>query len=152
MLASALIAFGHFIAFFGLASALTIQIALVRPSPDIETAKRIQRADRAYGLMVGLVLLFGFLRVLYFELGSDYYFNNIYFLAKMAIFIIVGLMSIYPTMTYLRWNKEINQAVAPTFSVADSKKLRKFLHYQLIGIGGVLFCASMMAKGFGYLS
>ena len=69
MLAPALIAFGHFIAFFGLTSALTLQIALVKPFPDIETAKRIQRADRAYGLMAMLVLAFGFLRVFYFEKG-----------------------------------------------------------------------------------
>ncbi len=149
MLSSALIAFGHFIAFFGLASALTLQIALVRPSPDFETAKRIQRADRAYGMMAGLVLLFGFLRVFYFEKGFDYYFGNTFFLIKLAVFVIVGLMTIYPTLTYLRWTKEINQGVAPTFSEADSVKLRKFLHYQLIGIGIVLFCASMMAKGFG---
>ncbi len=150
MLGSALIAFGHFIAFFGLASALTLQIALVKPSPDIETAKRIQRADRTYGLMAGLVLVFGFLRVFYFEKGSDYYFNNTYFLIKMAIFVIVGIMTIYPTMTYLRWNEELNQGIAPTFSEPDSIRLRKFLHYQLIGIGVVLLCASMMAKGFGY--
>lgn len=151
MLGSALIAFGHFAAFFGLGSALTLQIALVRPSPDIETAKRIQRADRAYGLMAGLVLIFGFLRVFCFERGADYYFNNIYFLIKLAIFIVVGLMTIYPTITYLRWSKEIKQGIAPTFTEVDSAKLRKYLHYQLIGIGAVLFCASMMAKGFGYL-
>lgn len=149
MLGSSLVAFGHFIAFFGLASALTLQIALVRPSPDMDTAKRIQRADRAYGLMAVLLLIFGFLRVFYFEKGADYYFSNIYFLAKLAVFIIVGLVSIYPTITYLRWSREIKQGVAPTFSETDSIRLRKFLHYQLIGIGIVTFCASMMAKGFG---
>ncbi len=149
MFFSALIAFGHFVAFFGLVSALTLQIALVKPSPDIDTAKRIQRADRAYGLMAGLVLLFGFLRVFYFEKGSDYYFDNIFFLTKIALFIGVGLMTIYPTMTYQRWGKEIKQGIAPTFGETDSARLRKYLHYQLIGIGLVLFCASMMAKGFG---
>jgi len=149
MLTAAFIAFGHFFAFFGLGAALVLQIALVKPSPDIETAKRIQRADRVYGLMAGLIIVFGFLRVFYFEKGADYYFNNTFFLIKLAIFVIVGLMTIYPTIIYLRWNKEIEQGIAPTFSEVDSAKLRKFLHYQLVGIGGVLFCASMMAKGFG---
>ena len=149
MLFSALIAFGHFVAFFGLASALTLQIALVKPSPDIETAKRIQRADRAYGLMAGLLLLFGFLRVIYFEKGTDYYFNNAFFVVKMVLFVLVGLMTIYPTLTYLRWGKEIKQGIAPTFSESDSIRLRKYLHYQLIGVGLIMFCASMMAKGLG---
>lgn len=146
---AAFIAFGHFVAFFGLTAGLVLQIALVKPSPDIETAKRIQRADRAYGLMAGLVLVFGLLRVFYFEKGSDYYFNNTFFWIKIAIFVIVGLMTIYPTMTYLRWNREIAQGIEPTFSESDSIKLRRLLHYQLVGILGVLFCASMMAKGFG---
>ena len=123
---SALIAFAHFIAFFGIASALTLQIALVRPSPDIDTAKRIQRADRAYGMMAGLMLLFGFLRVFYFEKGPDYYFSNTFFMIKLGVFLVVGLMSIYPTVTYLRWSKEIKQGVAPTFNETDSAKLRSF--------------------------
>lgn len=147
---SALIAFGHFLAFFGMASALTLQVALVRPSPDIETARRIQRSDRFYGMMAVLLLVFGFLRVFYFEKGAGYYFNNSFFLIKLAVFIVVGLMSIYPTVTFMRWNKEIEQGVAPTFAEADSAKLRRFLHYQLIGIAVVLLCASLMAKGFGY--
>jgi putative membrane protein len=137
-------------AFFGMSSALTLQIALVRPSLDIETARRVQRSDRVYGIMAGLVLVFGFLRVFYFEKGADYYFNNTFFLIKLSVFVIVGLMTIYPTVTFLRWNREIKQGVAPTFSEADSAKLRQLLHYQLIGICVVLFCASMMAKGFGY--
>ena len=55
--ASALVAFGHFMAFFALASALTLQVALVKPSPDLETAKRIQRSDRVYGISAVLVLV-----------------------------------------------------------------------------------------------
>ena len=150
MISSGLIAFGHFMAFFVLTAALVMQIALLRPSPDLETAKRIRRADRAYGLMAILILLFGFLRVFYFEKGSDFYFNNTFFWIKIALFIGIGLMSIRPTISYLRWGKEIEQGIAPTFSEPDSIKLRKLLHYQLMGIAGVIFCASMMAKGFGF--
>ena len=146
---SALVAFGHFIAFFGLVSALILQIALVKPSPDLETAKRIQRFDRIYGMTAVLILVFGFLRVFYFEKGADFYFSNTFFLIKLGVFVLVGLMTIFPTLTYLRWNKEIKQGVAPTFSASDSAILRRFLHCQLIGICIVLFCASMMAKGFG---
>ena len=149
MIGSALIAFGHFFAFFALTAALVLQIALLTDSPTIEIAKRIQRADRAYGLMAMLVLLMGFIRVFYFEKGSVYYFDNTYFIIKLGLFILVGLMSAYPTITYLRWNKDIGQGKAPEFSVEASTKLRKVLHYQLIGIVGVIFCASMMAHGLG---
>ena len=149
MLGSALVAFGHFFAFFSLTAALVLQIALLTDSPTIEVAKRIQRADRVYGLMAMLILLMGFLRVFYFEKGADYYFGNTYFLIKMALFVLTGLLSAYPTITYLRWNRNINLGKAPELSVPSAAKLRKALHYQLVGILGVLFCASMMAHGFG---
>ena len=150
MFAAGLIAFGHFLAFFALTAALVLQIALLKASPDIETAKRIQRADRAYGLMAMLILVFGFLRVFYFEKGSDYYFDNTFFWIKIALFVGVDLMSIRPTITYLRWGKEIKQGIAPTFSESDSEKIRQLLHYQLMTIAAIIFCASMMAKGFGF--
>ena len=150
MFAAGLIAFGHFLAFFALTAALVLQIALLKPSPDLATAKRIQRADQAYGFMAGLIIVFGLLRVFYFEKGSDYYFDNTFFWIKIALFIGVGLMSILPTITYRRWSNEIKQDIAPTFSESDSEKIRKLLHYQLMAIAAVIFCASMMAKGFGF--
>ena len=149
MFTAGLVAFGHFVAFFALTAALVLQIALLKPSPDLETAKRIQRADRVYGLMAMLILVFGFLRVFNFEKGSDYYFDNTFFWIKIVLFVCVGLMSIRPTITYLRWGKEIEQGIAPTFSESDSAKIRKLLHYQLMAIAVVVFCASMMAKGLG---
>lgn len=151
MIISALVAFGHFFAFFAFTAGLVMQIALVKPSPDIETAKRIRRADRAYGLMAMLLLVFGLLRVFHFDRGSDYYFSNTFFIIKIVLFVGVGLMSIRPTMMYLGWGKEIEQGIAPTFSEADSAKIRKLLHYQLMAIAGIIFCASMMAKGIGFI-
>lgn len=149
MVSAALVAFGHYFAFFALTAALVLQIALLTDSPTIEIAKRIQRADRVYGLMALLVLVMGLLRVLYFEKGVDYYFGNTYFIIKILLFVLVGLMSIYPTVTYLRWNKFIKTGKVPELSVESTLKLRRVMHYQLIGIMGILFCASMMAHGIG---
>jgi putative membrane protein len=149
MFNAALIAFGHYLAFFGLTAALVLQIALLTDSPTFEIAKRIQRADRAYGLMAVLVLVMGLLRVFYFEKGADYYFGNTYFIIKLSLFVVVGLISAYPTITYLRWNKTIKMGSAPELPVDSVLKLRRALHYQLIGVMGILFCASMMAQGIG---
>lgn len=149
MLSSALVAFGHFLAFFALTAALVLQLALLSVSPSIDIAKRIQRADRAYGLMAILILVLGFLRVFYFEKGADYYFDNSFFIIKLSLFVVVGLISAYPTITYLGWNKTIKTGTAPELSVGAVQRLRQAVHYQLIGILGILFCASMMAKGFG---
>jgi putative membrane protein len=149
MIVPALIAFAHFLAFFALTAALVMQLGLISDSISVATARRIQRADRAFGISSVLLLIFGFLRVIYFEKGSDYYFSNTFFLIKIGLFIGVGLLSIYPTVSYLRWNPELNQDIEPEVSSLEVLKLRKIIHTELVGIMGILLCASLMAKGFG---
>jgi putative membrane protein len=126
-----------------------LQLGLLSDSINVATARRIQRADRVYGMSAMLVLIFGFLRVVYFEKGTDYYFDNTFFLIKLGLFVAVGLASIYPTLCYQRWSPELKQEIAPEFSAPMLMRVRKIIHYELIGIFGILLCASLMAKGFG---
>ena len=149
MLAAALIAFGHFLAFFALAAALVLELALITESVSVETAKRIQRADRVIGIAATLVLVFGLLRVFYFEKGSEYYFSNTFFLIKLGLFGIAALISLYPTIQFIRWNSELNQGIAPDLTSAAVKRLKSIIHWELVLIGGIMLCASLMAKGFG---
>ncbi|MEE8364676.1 MAG: DUF2214 family protein [Gammaproteobacteria bacterium] len=149
MLVSVFISFGHFFSFFALTGALVLQLALISESLSVETALRIQRADRAYGIAAAMVLLFGFLRVFMFDKGADYYFSNTYFLLKLGLLVAVGLLSIYPTLTYLRWNQVLNRGEAPELLAQSALGLRRLIHYQLVGIIGVLLCASLVARGYG---
>jgi putative membrane protein len=149
MLAAALIAFGHFLAFFALTAALVLELALIAESVSVETARRIQRADRVAGLSAVLVLVFGLLRVFYFEKGSAYYFSNTWFLVKLGLFIAAALISVYPTLQFLRWRRELDQGIAPTLGSAAARSLKRAIHWELVMIAGILLCASLMAKGFG---
>jgi putative membrane protein len=149
MLVPALIAFGHFVAFFALIAALVLELALISESLSVETAQRIQRADRVLGLSAMLVLVFGFLRVIYFEKGSEYYFANTFFQIKLGLFFVAGLISLVPTMQFGRWNHELKQGIAPDLTSAAVKRLKRIIHWELVLIGGIMLCASLMAKGLG---
>lgn len=149
MLSASLIAFGHFLALLALIAALVVEMALLSQAMGIEAARRIRRADRAYGLAAILLLVFGFLRVIYFEKGSDYYFSNDFFLLKLGLFVGLGLLSIYPTLLFAGWGKDINQGIAPEVSEALLKRLKKIIHYELLLVAGIMLCASLMAKGLG---
>jgi putative membrane protein len=149
MLAAALIAFGHFLAFFALTAALVLELALIAESMSVETARRIRRADRVAGLAAVLVLAFGLLRVFYFEKGSDYYFSNTWFLVKLGLFIAAAAISVYPTLQFLRWRSELEQGIAPDLGSAAVRHLKRAIHWELVMIAGILLCASLMAKGFG---
>jgi len=149
MLTGALVAFGHFLAFFALTAALVLELALIAESMSVEVAKRVRRADRIAGLFAGLLLLFGTLRVIYFEKGGEYYTDNLFFQIKIGLFLLAALISIYPTICFARWKSDLDQDIAPVLSAELVKNLRRAMHWELMLIAGILLCASLMARGFG---
>jgi uncharacterized membrane protein len=50
---------------------------------------------------------------------------------------------------YARWGPELKQEIAPEISPPVLLRIRKVIHYELLGILGILICASLMAKDFG---
>ena len=149
MLAAALIAFGHFLAFFALTAALVLELALLGRDMSVDRARRIRRADRVAGLAAVAVLVFGLARVFWFEKGSEYYFSNTYFQLKLALFVAAFLISLYPTLTFLRWSGALSRGVAPDLDAPTEQRLKSVIHWELVLIGGMLLCASLMARGFG---
>lgn len=149
MLLAALIAFGHFLAFFGLAAALVVQLTLLRDNLNVDTARRIQRADRAMAISAILLLLFGALRVFYFDKGSAYYFANSFFQLKLLLFVSGAIISQFPSAEYRRWTAALATGAAPALDEPRQLRLRKLIHWQLIVIMGILLCASLMARGLG---
>ena len=149
MLSGALIAFGHFFAFFALTAALVLELSLLTESMSVEVARRVRRADRIAGLFAGLILLFGTLRVIYFEKGADYYVDNLFFQVKIGLFLLAALISLYPTICFVRWKGDLERGIAPVLNDLQVKSLRRAMHWELVLIAGILLCASLMARGFG---
>ena len=149
MLLAALVAFGHFLAFFALAAALVLTLALINESMSVDKARRVRRADRVAGLSAVLLLLFGSLRVFYFEKGGEYYADNLFFQIKIGLFLLAALISIYPTTRFARWGSELDRGIAPLLNADQVRWLKRALHWELVLIGGILLCASLMAHGFG---
>ena len=58
-------------------------------------------SDAVYGVAATVLLVVGLLRVFYTEKGAAYYFASFTFLAKLALFVVVGILSIYPTIKFL---------------------------------------------------
>jgi putative membrane protein len=148
---SSLIAFLHHLLAFTLVAAVSVQVALFKPPLTVSQARRIQRTDMIYGLSAVLLIVVGLLRVFMFEKGSDYYFSNAYFHGKLTLFVIVALLSIYPTVLFASWKKWTRQGMAPEVSDTQVRRVRMLLMFQLTGIVGILFCATFMADGWGYL-
>jgi hypothetical protein len=83
---SALFAFFHFLAVFGIFAAVVLQWQTMSPTPSLAEARRIQTSDRWFGAFAVVVLVVGFLRVYHFEKGKAFYASNPFFQAKLALF------------------------------------------------------------------
>jgi putative membrane protein len=53
--------------------------------------------------------------VLYFGKGLDYYLQSGVLWSKVGIFSLVGAASVYPTITFLRWQSAVEEAPANPF-------------------------------------
>jgi putative membrane protein len=147
---SALFAFIHHLCFITIMLALFAEMLLLKQPLTLATARKIRTYDAVYGITAVFVVVIGSLRVMYFEKGPTYYMHSAPFMAKMALFIAVALISIYPTVTFLKWGKPLKQGTTPAVSNADACRLRLVIHLEASLLVLMILCAAMMAKGIGY--
>jgi putative membrane protein len=149
MVTTALMAFLHHILAFTLTACIVYEFIAYRKTMGIAEMRRIQRVDLAYGISAGLLIVVGLLRVFFFEKGPNFYMNNPFFWVKMNAFLVVGLLSIDPTIRYIRWNRTLRQNDVPEISEPEYRRTRLLLWLEVIGIAVILLAAAMMARGIG---
>ena len=142
-----LFAFLHHVAAFTLVGALAVELVLVRHTLTPSIARRLQVADAMLGASAGLLLAVGLARVVFFEKGAAYYFSNHAFLTKLSLFVIVALLSIVPTVEFLRWGKAVKQGQVPVIVEAKLRQVRRIIHIELAAVVVILLAAAIMAKG-----
>jgi hypothetical protein len=82
-----LLASFHHLAVFSLAAILSAEIFLTAGPIDDRLVLRVARVDAWFGILAALVVAAGVLRVFFGAKGYEYYWANIFFWAKMALFI-----------------------------------------------------------------
>jgi putative membrane protein len=147
---SAVVAFLHHIAFVAIMLTLAIEMVLLKQPMTLDNAKKILRFDAIYGMSACLILLVGVLRIMAFEKGLAYYLYSGPFHAKMGLFILLGLISIYPTMVFLKWRQPLKHGIVPSIDPALSRRLRILIHVELTLLALMILNAALMAKGIGY--
>ncbi len=142
-----LFAFLHHLCAFTLVSALAIEFTLIRSELTLASARRLLMTDMVYGIAAGALLVVGLLRVFFFEKGADYYFHSHAFLTKLSLFVVVGLLSIIPTMEFLSWRGAVKAGQAPVMEAEKRKRVTAVVHVELAAIVVILLCAAIMARG-----
>jgi len=144
---STLFAFLHHLCAFTLVAAVAIEFTLVRQDLTLSSARRLQTTDMVLGIAAAALLFIGLLRVFLFEKGAAYYFHSHAFLLKFSLFIIIGVLSIIPTMEFLSWRGDIKAGQAPVMNAKTRRRVTAVIHGELAVIVIILLCAAIMARG-----
>jgi len=144
---STLFAFLHHLCAFTLVAAVAIEFALIRGELTLSSARRLVVTDMVLGIAAGALLVIGLSRVFFFEKGADYYFHSHAFLAKFSLFVVVGLLSIVPTLEFLSWRKATTAGQLPAISARKLRLVTGVIHGELFAIVIILLCAAIMARG-----
>lgn len=150
-MAYAVAAYLHFVAIFLLFALLVLEHQLFRHPLSFKRARSLLRVDTAFGVAAGLVLITGAARAMRYGKGMDYYLNNSIFHAKIGLFVVVALLSIYPTITFLRWRPALKAGQIPVISPASARWVKAIIRIELLALLLIPLLASLMARGIGVI-
>ena len=120
-----LLAILHHLLVFGLVAMMAVQLALVRRGIAGTTPGRVSRIDSGYGIAAGLIVVAGVLRGIFGAKSADDHIADQWFWAKMAAFVVVGLISIGPTMAFIKWRRALKADPAFAAEAAAVARIRR---------------------------
>lgn len=138
----------HHLAVFALFGLLAAEWLLVRPGLDAAALARLARIDAAYGAVAALALGAGLLRVVFGLKGSAYYLDQPLFWAKLGLFLLIGLVSVVPTLRFVRWRRT-QAATGRLPDAAAVAATRPLIGAQLAGFLALPLLAAALARGIG---
>lgn len=137
-----LLTYLHFFSFISLVALLAVEFFLLRTVITQEKLYLLKKIDLSYGLAAIAVSVTGLFRIFY-EKGLDYYLYNFVFWGKISLFVVVGALSLYPTIFLLKTKAVQN------INVMHYNRTKQFILLQLVLVPMIVFMAIWMARGLG---
>jgi putative membrane protein len=136
----------HFLSIFFIIASLSAEYILLKKEMTRKEIRRLATIDGIYGLNALLLLAAGF--SLWFWVGkpAEFYSKNWIFMTKLTLFIIVGILSIYPTVFFLRQRKgDQNERVhVPS-------RIKMMVRIELLILFSIPLLATLMSRGIGFI-
>lgn len=148
---SAFAAYLHYLSIFALFALLSVEHVLFKAPLDLRRARSLMLTDIAYGACAGLVLATGIARVLWFGKGWNYYLGNSLFHAKVGLFILVGLLSILPTVVFFNWRNAVQAGQVPQPSSRQVRLVTWVIRLELLLLLLIPLLAVLLARGHGVI-
>ena len=140
------LAIAHHLLVFALAGVIAFEIASVRTGIAKDAILRVASVDLWYGILAGAIVVVGILRLRYAAKGWAYYSVNPYFWAKMGAFVIVALLSIIPTIVFLRWRRAAADNPAFVPPAVEVARVRRYFWLEVGFFALIPVFAAAMAR------
>jgi len=139
----------HILFVMVLMGTLITEHILLKPDLTKEQINALAITDMIFGISAGLVLITGLLRWFFFGKGFDYYLYNHLFHIKLTLFVIVGILSIFPTKKILKWRKQAKNGSVTDMNEETVKKQLMIIRIELLLVALIPLFAVMVARGYG---
>jgi putative membrane protein len=147
MTLEALLAYAHFLAILTLVVFISSEAALCRVEwMNAKVVERLAVVDRIYGIAAGAVLLTGIARTWWGVKGAAWYWHQPLLHLKLGLFIAVGLMSIKPTIMFIRWRRQL-AATGALPAEEEVRTARKWVMVQAHIVALIPLAAVFLARG-----
>ncbi len=135
----------HFISIFAIVGTLVSEHMLLKKRMKRNELSKIARVDAVYGL-AAITLLSAGLTLWLGEFGKPamFYSKNWIFHTKLTLFVLIGLLSIYPTIFFLK-----NRKGNPEEVVDVPNSVFMMVRLELLILFIIPMLAGLMAKGVG---
>ena len=148
-MAGALTAYLHYVAMTVIAVFLVVEHMLCVPGLTGGRIRLLARVDLLYMGAAVLALATGAARVIWFGKGAAFYLHNPVFYIKLALFVAVGLISIPPTLQYLRWLRSLESGIENVAADYQVLRVRRYILVELLMFALIPLMATFMARGIG---
>ncbi len=149
MILESLLAYAHFLAILTMVVFIASEAALCRVQwLNAAVVERLARVDLIYGLSALTVLATGIARTVWGIKGTAWYWTNPLLHVKLTLFVIVGIVSIFPTLRYGRWRKTL-RATGALPAEAEIRQTRRLVMVQAHLIALIPLVAVFLARGYG---
>ena len=99
-----------------------------------------------------MIVVIGFIRATVAAKGWAYYVVNLFFWAKIATFVVVGLLSIVPTVAIIRWRTALKSDATFAPPADAIGRVRGYLWAEAALFLLLPAFAAAMARGYGELT
>ncbi len=95
------------------------------------------------------VLVTGFLRLVLGAKGPDFYLNSWPIYVKLALFLAVGLISVTPTLAFIRWRRALDHEAQWKVPEEERARMRRLIMIEVHLAALIPLIAVIMSRGLG---